>query len=405
MKSELAGTSPLRRNLDHIESRGLGYAPTKAARFSGHIDPEALESAFQLLQWRYPLLAARVLHVGDQQILEVPAGHVASIRVITGGSEQLWDYVGEPWDPANGVAKVTLIADDDGGYVALRADHSIIDGRSWDVMFDDFWDIYARITEDEALPEEPRGQLPLPPTHFIERAFGADALNDVRAIKGSTVRTRIHQGRIDFGPDETRAVRAAARARDTTVHAMICGAIMIAQRAFADPDPESLPMACLTVVDFRQLIDPPIKPTDTTCFVHTSKADIDVAPDSDAFELGQNIKTQLVRSIGAPRELLAFSATSYLASLDSGRVEDRLRVAYVTNTGVLPTARHPRNARIVDYEKGLLPESASIFPAYQVYTYGGRLTIRHLYPSDAFDAQQVTALTEAIRKELTRILP
>ncbi|AEW99832.1 phthiocerol/phthiodiolone dimycocerosyl transferase family protein [Streptantibioticus cattleyicolor] len=398
----------LQRYLDAIEERHVNAAPAHAAEYRGTVDEAALRHAFELVCVRHPVLRARVRAGERGHLLYVPPGHWPEVTVLDGDGTTLLRAVHAPWDPARAVSRLILVKGENHGFVALRVDHSVMDGHSFRAMFEQLWNLYGDLLGAADVSVPVGRSLPCPPSELLgERWHGASCApppESPDAAPGTSTDGPVRpvQGYIRLSGAQTERLLSVVRRRKTSVHAAVCGAVLATHRAHgAPPEGGGEPMYCLSPVNLRDRVTPPVGVTQTTMFVAVHAARVTVPFDADPLAVAHSVKEQLDTAVARRELLLSLDAGRLLKATGPASLDARLRIAQVSNNGVLHSAlRDPRRVEVVRF---LMPAdvTSSVFPIYSVYTYRGHLSIRYLYPSTLFSRAQADRLSASVTTRLT----
>lgn len=376
------------RYLDGFETQLAQGSPTHVMRYRGKIDAAALGRAFGLLRGRYAALRAVIREDPAGLVLYVPGDAHGGLEVLGGGSEAVDDIAHLPWDAARHAARLWLVHGEhvDEGFVVLRATYAIADGTARTAWLTELWWIYAAIADgvNVTLGEE----VPLPGS-CIERLTRAGVgIAPVLRTPGAVLPVQYSpavERNVWLDPAATGRLVAAARRLGTSVHALFCGAALIAQRAL-DPTPGPAEMACMSAVDLRHRVEPSVGPTETTFFDIRHKTLVSVPDDGDAVALGREVKARLDSDLASGRLVLE-PVRSPPEQVDTV-LEQRLATVWVSNSGAIPPIAAPAGLEITDV---FVQRSGSIvlYPTYSLRTYGGRLNIRFDFPAALFSDQEV----------------
>ncbi|MYW91689.1 hypothetical protein G3I59_14025 [Amycolatopsis rubida] len=367
----------LRRYLDHIEVRSVNNCPSYVAECEGVIDPELLSRAFDLLCARNPVLLGRIRADGAGHLLSAEQGRRLELVVRQGGKPELLEEIHRPWDSADQVARPVLVRGARSSFVAIRLDHAIADGSFRMGLFTDLWRLYGALAAGRRPDVEPRAVLPRSPVAVLAERL-ADL--DFPAPAGRSVppvfRYRLLEKRLRLTVAETQRLVTAAKALGTSVHALICGAVMVAHRDLWTGSSE-IPMMCWAPVNLRTRATPPIGDTETTNLTLIHEAVVKMARQADPVVVGREIKAHLADAI-ENGELPTGPPTWVESAL-----EEHYSTVLISNYGVMPPFSPPPGARIVDFET-LSHPMIGRYPSYPVYTYGGELTILARYQREFY---------------------
>lgn len=380
----------LERPLNYLELAHLNRVVIMAAEYEGDLEHSAVEYAFRQLCDAYPVLRAHVRGTGQDAVFHVMPDRVPEVIVIDDVPDVLSKVVELPWDAGSSVADLVHVRGERHGYLALRADHSIVDANAWLEMFREL----TRFLADD--PEvTPGTSLPLPPAELFHERLGSipydrrlfQTANDP-ALDGSA---SLISSYITLGEQETSWLRRTARFYRSSVHGLVCGAILAAQRSLAGGS-EPAKMFCVSPVDFRSRVDPPVELLETTNFMLSYAAEVDVSSRSSPVVIGQSIKTQLDAVL--TRKEGVRSGTPMADYL--GR---NLSFALVSNLGVIEDFAQPDGVSVVGF-RVLNTVGDTLFPGHYVWTYRGRLTVLSVLTSRFFSRDEADQLAREITEQL-----
>jgi hypothetical protein len=194
-----------------------------------------------------------------------------------------------------------------------------------------------------------------------------------------------------FGVDQTVALRAVAKARNATLHGLICGAILLAERELLDSD-GSLPIGLISHVNIRKRLDPPAEEADGTNVLGYSCAQVAVGLDDDPRIVGDEVLEQLRTDLdeGVVQQT-CLHIPEIIARWASN---DNLEPISVSNMGEFEPLRLPAGLEVGDFHiRGNAnyavlagagpPENLPLSTGrhHAVFSYGGRLNLQTIYPA------------------------
>ncbi len=342
------------RPLNYLELAHLDRVVIMAAEYQGDLDAGALDDAFRLLCKAYPVLGARVCGTPPDVSLVVTPEHQPELIVLDDVPGVLSKIAELPWDATKGVADLVLVHGDGHGYLALRTDHSITDANAWLGVFRELCRLFTAVVTGDVPEPAPSGYLTL-------------------------------------GEEETSWLKRAARRYETTVHGLVAGAILLAQRVLAG-GPAKVPMYSVSPVDFRNRVDPPVDVLETTNFMMSYVAEVAVSTKMSPVLIGKAIKTQLDEVLAAPEGVRA--TTPMQDSL--GR---NLSYALISNLGVIDDVPCPDGVSFGEFHI-LNTVGDTYFPGYYVSTYRGRLTVLYVFTQRFFSPDDVDRIVGELREQL-----
>lgn len=393
----------LQRYLDNQEAQFIPAAGMLAVEYSGHVDEEALERAFDKVCIHHPVLRARIRSVGGRLLLYVPADYRRGIEVLDGDEYTLRCVANESWDVSHAVAQLVLIRGASRGYVALRLSVSITDGGLIRAALAELWRFYTDLVNGTEVSVEPGVSLPASPIDLLQRRAGVrltpslvDPTSSPDAIEFSSPIER----RVVLPDTDTTSLVNRAHQLKTSVHALLCGAVLVALRDCGRPT-QPTPMVCWSPINLRSRVDPPVSATEVTSFGIRHRTELVVAKNADPVSVGREVKQQIDTAI-ARRELSQEPIQSPPAPVDTS-LEQRLATVLVSNAGVTPRFSQPAGLTITDL---LLPQDTMtpLYPICAVMTYDGQLSLKFVCPSARFTNEEVENIVNDINAQLHYIM-
>ncbi|GAA5165104.1 MULTISPECIES: phthiocerol/phthiodiolone dimycocerosyl transferase family protein [Amycolatopsis] len=385
----------LERRLDVTEVPLLNRVAAQTFAYTGSVDEEALARAFEVLCRRYPVLRGRVVEDRHGHLLTVPEESSPALVVEDGDETTLRAMARRDWDPASAVSELRLVRGPAAGFVVLCVDHAVADNAATEEMLTDLWTFYAELVGGRTPRITPK-PLPRSPAALLAERAGFRPAPPIFA----PLDHRAVQLTSQLDEQDTARLVRAARALGTSVHALVCGAVLTSlRRRSATPGPAR--MACLSRVNVRaQVTPPPASATDTTNLLGLHRAEVEVAPESDMVQVGATVKGQLTSAVAALRSGELF-ATDPTRPVD-GPLEQHVAKVLITNIGArpafpdLPGLSLPR--RIIVFSDRTVG-----YPWHCVYTYAGRLSLASRYPETFFSKDDLRELVGDVLGNLRAI--
>ncbi|MEU4250154.1 hypothetical protein AB0F15_22360 [Amycolatopsis sp. NPDC026612] len=386
----------LERPLNYLELAHLDRVVIMAAEYHGDLDADALTRAFRHLCAVHPVLRARIRGTAPEAVLAVSPEHEPDVLVLEDVPDVLTKITELPWDATAGVADLVLVQGDGHGFVALRTDHSITDANAWLGTFRELLRLFTAFAAGEEPVSEPGTALPAPPAALFHERLGLIPY-DRRLFHSATPpeppagTAGLISGYLRLGTEETQWLKRAARRYETTVHGLVAGAILLAQRVLAGGR-ETVPMYCVSPVDFRRRVDPPVGELETTNFMMSYVAETGVSPRLSPVLIGREVKARM---------------DEVLAGLEGGRdavpMEDtlgrNLSYALISNLGVVAEFPAPSGTAFTEIHI-LNTVGDTFFPGYYVSTYRDRLTVLHIFTDRFFTRGDVDRLVRELHEQL-----
>lgn len=392
-----------------------------ASRMAGPLDLDALHTAWDRLVQRNPVLTGRIGFgaAGPELIIEAST----PAPPLTSGQVDPEEHTTTPIGIGETVSFLDVTpAPGDGHWVSLVTHHAIADGILVYHWFGILWQNYTQILAGATMPvAEP---LPVPAateTLLADRGVtkgprsGAERLDGVVVypfrdpVGRSPDADPFAQHRIVtvLSAEDTAALRASAKALNETLHGLICGAVLLAERELLHPD-GPLPMGLISHVNIRRWMSPPADEADGTNVLGYSCAQVTVDPADDPRHIGEQILRQLHTDLedGVVQQtclhipdIIARWATS-----------DNLEPISVSNMGefaplTLPAGLHAGefqirgNANYAVLAGGGPPDNLPLSTGrhHMVFSYHGRLNIQTIYPAAVLTADRAEAFADRIR--------
>lgn len=386
----------LERPLNYLELAHLDRVVIMAAEYDGDLDPVVLARAFRHLCTVHPVLRARVRGTSPEAVLAVVPEHEPELVVLADGPDALARIAALPWDATAGVADLVLVHGDGHGYVALRTDHSITDANAWLGTFRELLRVFTAFASGEEPVSEPGTALPAPPAALFHERLGLIPY-DRRLFHSATppepaaATAGLLSGYLRLGVAETQWLKRAARRYETTVHGLVAGAILLAQRVLAGGR-ESVPMYCVSPVDFRRRVDPPVGELETTNFMMSYVAETGVSPRLSPVLVGREVKARMDEVLAGPEGVR-----------ETAPMEDalgrNLSYALISNLGVVEEFPAPAGLEFSEIHI-LNTVGDTFFPGYYVSTYRDRLTVLHIFTERFFSRGDVDRLVRELHEQL-----
>ncbi|EFV12519.2 phthiocerol/phthiodiolone dimycocerosyl transferase family protein [Segniliparus rugosus] len=417
-----AGTSSgpgFRRPLSTLESWFALSSMTiwYTVEVEGPIDLDMLREALGCLRREHPVLAGRLVPGSARRAdglpeldLLVPGGSEAAVRQDRAGSVLA--------DQAKELAFLDVVRNGDRSSVSFAVHHAIADGRLGSFWHARLWSHYTDLAEGRVPAAAPRPVPQAPEALLAERGFDAAPRPDRsrRAVPSDLPEQTAFvfaRERVRLSTRTTELLKARARALGTTVHALVAGACVVAERrSMPLPDDVAADLFVDTPVDVRPRLRPPAQPWDVTNALGNSPGLVAARPDDDPAAVGAQLLGQLrddVASGAVYRGILRFT------ELLCGDQPEIPRIT-TTNIGEVEPIRAPSGVRVHDF-RGWTEFDGSAIAAYLaanqkdgprgrfsslylVYTYGGRLSVEIGLPSGAEAARAHAAVLEALLAEV-----
>ncbi|GIF16351.1 hypothetical protein Ate01nite_63830 [Actinoplanes teichomyceticus] len=346
----------------------------------GHLDTGALATAFDEVTRDQPSMRTRIVAAGDGFAL-APLGEDERPRLstVTGDLREAYARELNTALPVGGPvsrAVLTSAPTGDEHMLVISLDHTIIDGHSAVAVQNEVWNRYRALVEgrtgaasapggrqqaprwpqpiSELLPDTGRADTAAYLQQRVEHAR-KHPVHLVAYDAGEVDDPHIEVVRLTLDDEHTTRLRHTARRRGVSVHALICAALLSAARRRLDGD-EPRTLGCLSPVDLRSRVSPPVPALRTVPAVTTHLQTLEVATDADRYELARTVHTRLGDFVASRDYVHEMRITPQIP----GNPTLQLATVIATNMGVCPAPRPPRGLELVDVR--LVPAREQYFP-------------------------------------------
>ncbi|MGL6235824.1 MAG: phthiocerol/phthiodiolone dimycocerosyl transferase family protein [Segniliparus sp.] len=389
-----------------------------SATLRGRLDRAALVEALRAVRDAHPVLGHQIA-VGDQGFLLVegeggaPSAFFADAAAIE--EPELW-----PLTPGSGLVALNVLSAGDEHVVSFGTHHGVADARAAMYYNTQFWSAYARIVDTGSAPEQAAAPIPAAPEALLrERGVAELPTSGAERLEGSVwggrptpaaVFAEQEGRRILLEAATTEALRRAGKTKGVSLHGVVCGAVVKAERSLvAEPATGPVEIGLRSSADIRDRVAPPIGIVEGTNLVAMAHAKAVVDEASDPFEVGSRILGDLADDLkgGLVQQQI------YHVLGDLGRPQ--APALYITNVGALGALPTPDGLVVEDVRGVLATDAAAIAQlqaaqgseassgvasTYMVSAYGGRLAIEASYPRGAFTPAEIDRLVGAVESNL-----
>ena len=413
----------MRRALCPVEALYVGQRSRAvlSCAVRGRVDAALLARAFDEVIAEHPTLRARIAPDGAGHAFELlaerPHLHLRS-DVDTAHGDELND----PLPVGGPLVRATLASDPPDSpaqrhLLVISIDHACIDGHSAIALQNSVWDRYRALVEGEppAPAREPGWPPPisslLPPAdeaataEYLRARLAAVRSNPVDLVPydGPGVGGRIEVRRLLLDAERTTALRAFARAAGVSVHGLISAALLSVARSRLGGDGPRV-LGCLSPVDLRSRLVPPVPPTEMVAAVATHLHALPVEPDPEPVALARELTAHLREAIARGEHFQDMRITPEVPghpALQAGTV-------IATNMGAVPGPRLPHGLEITDVR--LVPGREHYFPQAGrsplmacVVSFDGRLAVELPHHTACFSAEFVRGFRDDLRAALSAL--
>ncbi|MFD9320107.1 condensation domain-containing protein [Streptomyces sp. NPDC060053] len=415
----------MRRALCPVETLYVGQRSRAvlSCTLRGRLDIETLSAAFDAVTEEHPALRTRIVPDGEGFALDLldEAGR-PRLSARTGAAEDAYaTELNTPLPVGGPLSRAVLVSapEGDGHLFVLSVDHTVVDGHSGIALHNEIWDRYRALAEGEERPgaadSTPGWAVPVSELLPAVDEAATAAYLELRAAEArrhpaelvaydvteaSPVDGRIEVCRLTLDEERTGLLRRSARTAGVSVHALVAAALLTtARRCLPGDGPRTL--GCLSPVDLRSRLSPPVPALVMVPAVTTHLQTLDVTPESDPVELARTVHARLgdfVAGDGPHHEMRITPEIPRNPTL-------QLATVIATNMGVVPGPRLPEGLEATDVR--LVPAREQYFPAAGrspvmacVVAFEGRLAIEFPYFTACFSPAFVRAFRDEVRAVL-----
>ncbi|MFJ5726064.1 hypothetical protein [Streptomyces sp. NPDC093149] len=385
----------------------------------GRPAPGLMRRALGLLTERHPILRCEVISGGEELLLRVRDRVEPPLTVLDGVEETYAELINSRPDWTESLLHAWLLTDGERSQVVLGVHHGVADGRSAFALLDEFWQYYTALAAGADPAPERRQELPAAIDSRLAGSFpdaeidalveaiaqGADETKPAvlptegvgRPDRPAAAR-RFVVDRLEFAPETTDAVVAAAQARGVTVNSLVTGLVLTAVRAQLAPEYVPLTLTCGHGVDLRTRLTPELPLSTVLNCITGLQTTLTVEHEDRPETVGREVADQVAGALTRrdPERFL-------LAALRAGARGIAVPVPVVSygisNVGRIPAHPVPEDMELLRF--GGTANAPGMPPKIGVASFGGRLLVQNEYDSWAYGPEQMGRLRETLRAALT----
>jgi hypothetical protein len=390
----------------------------------GSLDVAALREAFVALRRANPSLTGRVEPRGQGLALIIDEASEPVVRMEEGDFDERFEVV----DHSQHLIELELVSKGDQHWVSINVSHTMADAR---LGYTYFLELLARYTDlvnaGTAGDFDARPIPAAPETLLAERGIvkrgepGAMKLAGVASLAAvsedtSETSSRLSKRNLTFDRETSKALLAAAKARETSMHGLVAGAALSAARKLIEPHGNTpIDLGLSSQVDIRSRMEPPVQIDSGTNVLGFSYARVTARLEDDPLELGKSVTKQL-------RDELADGVVQrYALHLDDmvARWNDPSATVGISNVGALTIPRTPDSLAL----EGIIGDIESDFstldqlrsaaseeerpppmpPLIAVYTVLDELHVQLLHSEATFPETRAEQLIRGIETVLQKV--
>ncbi|WP_225831123.1 hypothetical protein [Streptomyces sp. NK08204] len=386
----------------------------------GRPDPALMRRALVLLTEHHPILRCEVTSGEEGLLLRVRDRIEPPLTVLDGIEETYAELINSRPDWTESLVHAWLLTDGERSQVVLGIHHGIADGRSAFALLDEFWRYYTALAAGADPAPERREELsPAIDTRLAGSFPDAeiDALVDAIAqgagaeAKPATLPTegvgrpgrpaatrRFAVDRLEFGPETTQAVVAAARTRGVTVNSLVTGLVLTAVRAQLAPKHGPLTLTCGHGVDLRTRLTPELPLSTVLNCITGLQTTLAVGHDDLPETVGRTVADQVAGAL-ARRDPERFLLAALRAGARGIAVPVPVVSYGISNVGRIPAHPVPEHMELLRF--GGTANAPGMPPKTGVASFGGRLLVQNEYDTWTYGPEQMRRLRETLHATLT----
>lgn len=395
------------------------------ARVAGPVNESVVREALNLLSQRHPLLKTRI-KVEDQP--EFTSENVPEIplRVEARRDDEHWQSEAEkevnqplPWSTGP-LVKVVLLKGTKVNDLLIAFHHVIGDAMSGIYLVRDLLSMAEHIAGGntpvvQPLPERPPVEDLLP-----ESAHGVDGQVKTASLLGKQLVNMIQRPKKlpkdgdssskdlrarniyrVLTPEETERFITRCREESTTVHGAICAAVLkAAANQIHSPDGKPITISCMSMVDLRQFLNPPIG-EEVGFYVSAIITVHRFSTDTEFWDLARSAREAVHQSLEKGEPFVSLSLLNKLAPKNITpegltRIISRMypSAVMVTNAGRLDIPEQYGPFALEDLHVAVANTSTPEFFNIALHTYSGKLTMSFFYAEPVVSQTRAAALVE-----------
>lgn len=397
----------LRRHLDTSEAGSVDYAASIITDYDGEIDELAVAKAINAAGIQHPVLTARITADDSGYVLQAEPGSQPEFVVVKGDTDTLMGELDRRWNPSRTAVRFVLMRDGLSGSLAMQVDNSLFDGASLVGCLREVWRYYAEAVNNQ-ISDVRQGRLPASQYKLLMERWTVGEPSDVEGLGSmahdskpkAAARRRYPSIRASgsLSAAETLGLVSSARNCGVSVHGIVAGTALRALRCRSNHR-EATKMYCWTQVDLRSRVTPRVGATDVTHFQSVHVAEVVVAEDLGATEIGKDVQDQLKAGIESRKLRLPGALSGASASTTRSRRFHEKNFG-ISSAGVIAEFPHPTDVAITGLRFTRCPYTPARFPVLACWTYGDRMSFTLWAPADRFDSRRISGLLDDILQGL-----
>jgi len=390
----------------------------------GDVDEKLLAASFTAKVAEHPSLGSRIERDGDGfRLRRLDEAELPGLLVRPNGATALAEESNTPLTAGGPLVRLVLLRGEDEHTLVLSVDHAICDGHSALALFEALWLTCAALADGTFVAAEPEDGWPVPATEQLPERTEAEIeeylARRVERTRRSPVVALPYEAaasaaaapapagpvvaveRVLLQPEQTGRLLRFAKAEGVSLHGLVGSALLLAVRRRLGAEPGPRPLGCMSPVDLRSRLDPPLGREVMVPAVAGYLDVLDVAEDTDPLALAREISGNLHGAIGRGDYVLETRILTRV--VDNPALLATSVVA--TNLGRLSTPPAPQGLRITDMR--IVPFREQYYPQAGrgplmacVVSFDNRLSIELPYSTECFSHEQLQGISTGVHSTL-----
>ncbi|WP_443040866.1 phthiocerol/phthiodiolone dimycocerosyl transferase family protein [Streptomyces sp. AHA2] len=395
----------------------------------GRVDVAALSAAFDAMTETNPPLRSRIEQDGTGHLLRL-LDEDERPRLTTRTGDETEAYAAElnrPLPVGGPLSRAVLVSspDAESHLFVLVVDHTVTDGHSSIALHNALWDRYRTLVEGEPTTDRAGSAAPSWPEPVSRLVPGADAADTAKYLDSRLQEVRRHpvelvpydvtagdhadgEGHIEvrrltLDADHTARLRRTARDAGVSVHALIAATLLGTARRRLEGD-GSRTLGCLSPVDLRSRLSPPLPASALVPAVTTHLQTLDVSDSAEPLVLARTVHGRLNDFLSRGDHFHEMRLTPEIPRNPALQ----LATVIVTNMGVVPGPRLPEgllasDVRLVPAREHYFPQAGRSPVMACVVSFEGRLSVEFPHSTACYSPAFMSAFRDEVRAGLLRL--
>jgi NRPS condensation-like uncharacterized protein len=319
----------LEQAMEILNSRAKTWNLVTISRIKGQINTEVLQKSLEIVQYRHPLLNARIIQFRNSYYFQTVGAETINLNIVGIPDVQGWTTIfnqemNQVIDSSKSLLRVVLIYifnQPSINYLLTTIHHAIADGLSSIQLHSEILSSYQKLHIEENY--HPITTLtPIAPVETLLPNFTKGIRGNFSKIKlllrlafykiilrpktlGIAKYVPINKRRSEIihrqlDPDLTEQFIQRCRQESTTVHGALCAALMLTFVYHEFPgnkNKKSINVNCLSYLDLRNRLNPPIAVENMSILASSIMDFYQLTPNTSFWELARKVKQDLARGI------------------------------------------------------------------------------------------------------------